>query len=214
MSPRSIDGLPDIGEIIRVVEADYERTVDFIKRTMTRRQALMSLAVTVATGLAGLALANDEALIALLGIPIVLFAELQELRMREFYRIARDREVTQERLIHNYLVVLREENDVTRGRSIERLHTDVLTYRFGIGRSFELPRWGRMLKSAWRRGFSWFYALLLTVLIVVSVIVAMSGGASDPLCGVTDNSVFELSELPAEIPSGHLRVEACPADLP
>lgn len=153
-------------EVLSLVRFDYEQTSSLVGRIVSTSEALRAGSITAAVAILGLALANDERMIALTAV-VVLFAGLiSDAYHDALYRVCQVRAVELEKLIDSFYQASLQEGPV--GRRAERnLRLRLDRYRFGMTRSLRRPKLGDLYQSVVGR---YFWALYLAF-IVVSLLV-------------------------------------------
>jgi hypothetical protein len=201
-----------IKEMLRLVESDHKATTEYIARLATLRTAARGVIVPLASGLAGLALANQNWVVAIVAIPTVAIGAISEARSDFLLKIAHNRLLRLEYKVQAYLTYLNETGTVAADAKL-KLDREIDTYQFGISRSLRGQSLKKTLTIASRTVMFWLYVTLIVALVVIGVVVGLvhaSSKAEVDACLVSKRgTIVEVHELPS-VRAGSIELVPCP----
>jgi type IV secretory pathway TrbD component len=163
-------------EVIRLIEADHKATTEFISRLTTLRGAVRTVVVTLGSTLAGLAFTQNSWVIAIVGIPVILFAAIAEARTDFLIQVAHNRSVRLEHKIQSYIAHLLEDTGAVAKDAAAKFQREMDTYQFGTSRSLRRSSVWKALAISAKNAAFWLYPTVAALLIAVAI--TMSLGTS------------------------------------
>lgn len=201
-----------VKEMMRLVESDHKATTEYIARVTTLRTAARGVIVPLASGLAGLALANQNWVVAVVAIPTLVIGMVSEARSDFLLKIAHNRLLRLEHKVQSYLTYLNETGTVAADAKL-RLDREIDTYQFGMSRSLRGQSLKKTVATASRTVMFWLYVTLIVALVAIGVVVGVvhsSSKADVSYCLVSKTgAVVEIHELPS-IRAGSAELVPCP----
>lgn len=209
MAEPSISEMPFVDDVIEAATGDLDASRSLLQRLLATQDAFLATALTSATLFSGLAFTSDTAALAFVGIPLVLaLGYLDAINWVHFRRVS-SRIRSLERLMHHYVVALRETGTV-RGAALRNLRRRIDGYQFGIERTFQVVNWGDVWRTNRTRVRWWLHgALALALAVCGGVLAATSSGVDTPVCLETAGGVAEVEGVPRVV-QGTVVVVPCP----
>ncbi|WP_270886888.1 hypothetical protein [Pedococcus sp. 5OH_020] len=203
----------NVEEVLRLVEADYRSTTEFIARMINIETAARAVVIPLASALAGLAATSHSWELALAGIPIIVVGFLIDTRNSFIRDIAHGRSVKLERILQSRVSWSLEANGPLAGEAQERLLKNLDAFEFGMSRNLRNLRWPSTLRRSLTRLFTWLYAALLIILVVVAVgVMAEPKPTGESVCfKLPSGSVVGVTGTDLNL-TGSAAIVACPVE--
>lgn len=206
------EGHENVEEVLRLVEADHRSTTEFIARMINIETAARAVVIPLASALAGLAATSHSWQLALAGIPIVVVGFLIDTRNSFIRDIAHGRSVKLERIIQSRVSWCLEADGPLAGEAEDRMLKHLDAFEFGMSRNLRNVRWPSTLRRSMSRLFTWLYATLLIILVVVVVGVLAAPKPAESVCfKLPSGSVVGVTGTDMNV-VGSATIVSCPID--